>query len=179
MEVHGAHGYLIEEFLKSETNKRTDEYGGSVPNRCRFALEVMEAVVAAVGKGTSAQTSTGFDAIRHSLPLALSQRQAARPASQDVPAMQPSAVMRFFCAGHQTHCSCWLAERVGIRLSPFTKFMVCSKTNQAGCSALSALDDAWRHTACCSVLCVSLMHLFANGTRRDPFELATTLPLLT
>ena len=43
--------YLIEEFLKSETNKRTDEYGGSIENRCRFALEVMEAVVAAVGKG--------------------------------------------------------------------------------------------------------------------------------
>ncbi len=43
--------YLIEEFLKSETNKRTDEYGGSIENRCRFALEVMEAVVGAVGKG--------------------------------------------------------------------------------------------------------------------------------
>ena len=53
MEVHGAHGYLIEEFLKSETNKRTDEYGGSIENRCRFALEVMEAVVAAVGKGAN------------------------------------------------------------------------------------------------------------------------------
>ena len=51
MEVHGAHGYLIEEFLKSETNQRTDEYGGSIENRCRFAIEVMEAVVAAVGKG--------------------------------------------------------------------------------------------------------------------------------
>ena len=51
VEVHGAHGYLIEEFLKSETNQRTDEYGGSIQNRCRFALEVMEGVVAAVGKG--------------------------------------------------------------------------------------------------------------------------------
>ncbi len=51
VEVHGAHGYLIEEFLKSETNQRTDEYGGSIENRCRFAIEVMEAVVAAVGKG--------------------------------------------------------------------------------------------------------------------------------
>jgi 12-oxophytodienoic acid reductase len=49
VELHGANGYLIDQFTKSSTNKRTDEYGGSIENRARFALEVVEAVVQAVG----------------------------------------------------------------------------------------------------------------------------------
>ncbi|MBC9717540.1 NADH:flavin oxidoreductase/NADH oxidase [Streptomyces sp. TRM66268-LWL] len=44
VEVHGAHGYLIGEFLSPHANKRTDEYGGSFENRTRFALEVVDAV---------------------------------------------------------------------------------------------------------------------------------------
>jgi N-ethylmaleimide reductase len=45
VEVHGANGYLIEQFLQSHTNLRTDQYGGSIPNRVRFLLEVTRAVV--------------------------------------------------------------------------------------------------------------------------------------
>ncbi len=44
IELHGAHGYLMHEFLSPLSNKRTDEYGGSFKNRIRFALEVIEAV---------------------------------------------------------------------------------------------------------------------------------------
>jgi 2,4-dienoyl-CoA reductase-like NADH-dependent reductase (Old Yellow Enzyme family) len=44
VEVHGAHGYLINQFLSPYTNRRTDEYGGSSENRVRFALEVVDAV---------------------------------------------------------------------------------------------------------------------------------------
>ncbi len=44
VEVHGAHGYLMHEFLSPASNKRTDSYGGSLKNRMRFALEVTEAV---------------------------------------------------------------------------------------------------------------------------------------
>ncbi len=44
LEVHGAHGYLIHQFLSPVSNERTDEYGGSVENRHRFALEVAQAV---------------------------------------------------------------------------------------------------------------------------------------
>lgn len=44
VEVHGANGYLIDEFLQSKTNHRTDQYGGSVENRYRFLNELVEAV---------------------------------------------------------------------------------------------------------------------------------------
>ncbi len=44
VEVHGANGYLIDEFLQSKTNHRTDQYGGSVENRYRFLKEVVSAV---------------------------------------------------------------------------------------------------------------------------------------
>ncbi len=43
-EVHGAHGYLIGEFLSPHSNRRTDAYGGSFENRARFALEVVDAI---------------------------------------------------------------------------------------------------------------------------------------
>jgi 2,4-dienoyl-CoA reductase-like NADH-dependent reductase (Old Yellow Enzyme family) len=49
VQLHGAHGYLINQFLSPLTNQRTDEYGGSIENRCRFLLEVYEAVRSAVG----------------------------------------------------------------------------------------------------------------------------------
>ncbi|WP_432585911.1 NADH:flavin oxidoreductase/NADH oxidase [Streptomyces sp. HD1123-B1] len=44
IEIHGAHGYLIGEFLSPHSNHRTDRYGGSLENRVRFALEVVDAV---------------------------------------------------------------------------------------------------------------------------------------
>jgi len=49
VEIHGAHGYLIEQFLKEEINDRTDQYGGSLENRCRFALEIVESVSKEIG----------------------------------------------------------------------------------------------------------------------------------
>ncbi|KAF8630483.1 hypothetical protein AX15_002899 [Amanita polypyramis BW_CC] len=49
VEIHGANGYLIDQFLQDLSNTRTDEYGGSIENRSRFAFEVVDAVVAAVG----------------------------------------------------------------------------------------------------------------------------------
>jgi len=49
VEVHGAHGYLIDQFLSPFSNKRTDEYGGTLENRMRFPLEVVRAVRQAAG----------------------------------------------------------------------------------------------------------------------------------
>ena len=49
--VHGGHGWLINQFLSPMFNHRTDEYGGSTENRCRLAIEILQAVRAAVGPG--------------------------------------------------------------------------------------------------------------------------------
>ncbi|CAM6101225.1 unnamed protein product [Calypogeia fissa] len=50
VELHGANGYLLDQFMKDGVNDRTDQYGGPIPNRARFVLEVVEAVANAIGK---------------------------------------------------------------------------------------------------------------------------------
>lgn len=64
VEIHGAYLYLVQEFLNSATNIRTDEYGGSPANRCRFVIELLEAVTSVwgpkrVGLKLSPATSSG------------------------------------------------------------------------------------------------------------------------
>ncbi|XP_054793007.1 putative 12-oxophytodienoate reductase 11 isoform X1 [Prosopis cineraria] len=49
VEIHGAYGYLLDQFMKDQVNDRTDEYGGSLENRCRFSLEVVKAVADEIG----------------------------------------------------------------------------------------------------------------------------------
>ena len=49
VEVHGANGYLLDQFLRSSTNQRNDDYGGPIGNRARLLLEVMEAVIEVFG----------------------------------------------------------------------------------------------------------------------------------
>ncbi len=49
IEIHGAHGYLLDSFLSSATNHRTDQYGGTLENRMRFPLAIVQAVRKAVG----------------------------------------------------------------------------------------------------------------------------------
>lgn len=50
VELHGANGYLLEQFLSPHSNQRTDEYGGSIENRIRFVVETVKAVADAIGK---------------------------------------------------------------------------------------------------------------------------------
>ncbi|OMQ08189.1 alkene reductase [[Flexibacter] sp. ATCC 35103] len=50
VEIHGANGYLIDQFLRSNSNKRTDEYGGTIENRIRLLIEISAAVANAIGK---------------------------------------------------------------------------------------------------------------------------------
>jgi len=54
VELHGANGYLLEQFLSPVSNIRTDKYGGSIENRCRFVLEVVVAVAEAIGADKTA-----------------------------------------------------------------------------------------------------------------------------
>jgi N-ethylmaleimide reductase len=49
VEVHGANGYLLDQFLRNGSNRRTDRYGGSIENRARLLLEVVDGVIAALG----------------------------------------------------------------------------------------------------------------------------------
>ena len=54
MQLHGANGYLIDQFLRDGTNHRDDDYGGSPENRIRFMRECVEAVIAEIGAGRTA-----------------------------------------------------------------------------------------------------------------------------
>lgn len=49
IEIHAANGYLLESFLKEVANNRTDAYGGFLENRARFVVEVVDAIVNAIG----------------------------------------------------------------------------------------------------------------------------------
>ena len=72
VEIHAGNGYLIDQFLQEVSNKRTDEYGGSIENRCRFALEVVKAVTEAVGqKGTGVKISPWNEYAGKHLPFLL------------------------------------------------------------------------------------------------------------
>lgn len=51
VELHAGHGYLLQQFLSPYTNKRTDEYGGSVENRCRFVVDILKGIRKVVGSG--------------------------------------------------------------------------------------------------------------------------------
>ncbi|MEO0511500.1 MAG: alkene reductase [Planctomycetota bacterium] len=51
VEIHGANGYLLDQFIRDGSNHRTDDYGGSIVNRCRFPLEVVDTVVGVFGAG--------------------------------------------------------------------------------------------------------------------------------
>ncbi|GFR40247.1 hypothetical protein Agub_g818 [Astrephomene gubernaculifera] len=54
VEIHGGNGYLLQSFLAKKTNRREDKYGGSIANRSRLLLEVVDAVAAAIGPGRTA-----------------------------------------------------------------------------------------------------------------------------
>jgi N-ethylmaleimide reductase len=74
LELHAANGYLVDQFLRDAVNQRKDEYGGSVENRCRFALEVMDNLIDVFGadKVGIKVTPTGrFNDMFDSDPVAL------------------------------------------------------------------------------------------------------------
>ena len=74
VEVHGANGYLIDQFLRDSANTRTDSYGGSIENRARFLFEVLTAVSAAIGSdkvGLRLSPINSYNSMKDSDPLAL------------------------------------------------------------------------------------------------------------
>ncbi len=74
VEVHGANGYLIDQFLRDSANQRSDAYGGSLENRARFLFEVLSAVCAAIGServGLRLSPLNSYNDMKDSDPLAL------------------------------------------------------------------------------------------------------------
>ncbi|KAF2139454.1 uncharacterized protein K452DRAFT_275770 [Aplosporella prunicola CBS 121167] len=72
VEIHGAHGYLIDQFTQDVSNKRTDAWGGSIEKRSRFAIEVSKAVVNAVGAdrvGIRLSPWSNFQGMRMAEPI--------------------------------------------------------------------------------------------------------------
>jgi N-ethylmaleimide reductase len=67
VELHGANGYLIEQFLNPHINNRTDQYGGSIENRSRFLLEAIDLSIAAIGAAKVAIRLTLYGGL-HELP---------------------------------------------------------------------------------------------------------------
>jgi N-ethylmaleimide reductase len=73
VEIHGAYGYLIDQFLRDGTNHRTDAYGGTIEKRTRFLLEVTEAVANVWGAdrvGVRLSPTTGYEGVGDTDPLA-------------------------------------------------------------------------------------------------------------
>lgn len=89
IEIHAANGYLIDQFLNPDTNHRTDLYGGSIENRARFVLEVIDAISEAIGAnkvgvrfspyGTQHDMSIfeGIEELYHYLAFEISKREIA------------------------------------------------------------------------------------------------------
>jgi len=71
VEIHAANGYLLDQFLRDGTNHRSDEYGGSLENRVRFLIEVVEAITSELGServGLRLSPENGFNDIKDSQP---------------------------------------------------------------------------------------------------------------
>ncbi|MFY0679548.1 MAG: alkene reductase [Thalassovita sp.] len=87
VEIHAANNFLIDAFLRDGTNKRSDAYGGSIENRTRFLLEVVDAVVAAIGAGKVGvrfSPTNGVFGISDSDPGALFSYAAAQLSSRNL-----------------------------------------------------------------------------------------------
>lgn len=81
VEVHGANGYLIDQFLRDSSNQRTDMYGGSMENRARFLFEILTAVSAAIGServGLRLSPLNSFNSMIDSDPVGLTKFLATR-----------------------------------------------------------------------------------------------------
>ena len=80
VEVHGANGYLLDEFLRDGSNKRSDAYGGSIANRAKLLLEVTAAVAAVFGKdrvGVRVSPINSYNDMKDSDPVALTKYVSA------------------------------------------------------------------------------------------------------
>ena len=110
IEIHAANGYLVDQFLRDGSNHRTDEYGGSIANRARFLLEVVDATSAAIGAsrvGVRISPTNPYNSMSDSDPASLTRYVAEQldargvmylhvleaPAGDDVAAVRPMTAL--------------------------------------------------------------------------------------
>jgi len=87
VEVHGANGYLLDEFLRQSSNERTDAYGGPLENRARLLLEVVDAVSAAIGKdrvGVRISPLNSYQAMKDEDPVGLTKYVSAELSKREI-----------------------------------------------------------------------------------------------
>ena len=77
VELHGANGYLLDQFLQPDSNQRKDEYGGSFENRARFVIEVTKAVAEKIGKEKTAIRLSPYGAFNDVSPFAETEAEYA------------------------------------------------------------------------------------------------------
>ena len=94
VELHAAHGYLLGSFISPYTNKRTDEYGGSVQNCCRIVTEIINGIRAACGRYPICVRINGSDFVEGGITLAYAV-EVAKPLAP--PARLPPTPPRFLC----------------------------------------------------------------------------------
>src|SRR5438045_800459 len=102
VQVHGANGYLVDQFLRDGGNFRTDEYGGSIDNRLRFMTEVLEAVGGAIGMdrvGIRFAPNIYSQGVEDAYPLALFEAVANRLEELKVPWIELREPLRPTSAG--------------------------------------------------------------------------------
>jgi 2,4-dienoyl-CoA reductase-like NADH-dependent reductase (Old Yellow Enzyme family)/thioredoxin reductase len=127
IEVHGAHGYLVADFLSSRLNKRTDKYGGSLENRARFALELIEVAKMKAGKDYAiffrlsvdqvAKNLSLKDAIRLSQMLERAGVAAIDITSGSLESSEQIALSYYFPAGYNARFSRRIRDEVHIPVS--------------------------------------------------------------
>ena len=123
VELHGANGYLIDEFLQDGTNQRTDKYGGSIDNRINFLREVLDATVGAIGADRVAlrlSPSSMFQSMHDSNPYELWAQVLAAVEPYDLAFLHIVEPGISGSESHRSHAegidSAWVRERYAGRL---------------------------------------------------------------
>ena len=138
IQVHGANGYLVDQFLRSSANLREDEYGGDIDNRMRFMTQVLEAIGAAIGMertGIRYSPNVESQGVVDSDPLALYSEVAKRLEALGVPWIE----MRE--PGPDTTFGSGATERVSPAMRKHYSGVIALNSDYDGTSGQARLDE--------------------------------------
>jgi len=151
IELHGANGYLLDQFLRDSVNQRTDEYGGSIENRCRFPLEILDTFIEIFGAkrvGIKLSPVGRFQDMYDSDPVALYSyllQQLDKREIGYVQLMEPAE--DYASESHYGPGESQIAEVCKI-LRPYFKGTLMINNNLTIESAAKALEEGYADLAC-------------------------------